>query len=271
MHLSDEVLLAFLDREVGADERSEIAGHVHRCEACATRFTALLAESGQVAEALTALDVDPPWTDIPEALAQAVTDAAGGEAAGSSVRSIATAPSVRRARRFSGRAMAVAASLVLFLAAGAWAIPGSPIRVWLEQSATAVAEFFGSGTPETEVTEEQHTAGSGTSGIFVQPLNGQVRISVRGGGADTQVRILLIEADVASVRSTGPGGSYSVGPGVIDVVAPSGEMVIELPSRLAEAEIEMNGSVVVRKRGSELHLTPAADSSTAQILLGPGG
>lgn len=264
MHVSDDILLAFLDREVEAGERYEIGEHVDRCEACAARLAELRAATRHAREALESLDVGPPWAGMPARLA----DAASGEGGAESIRTISTAPSARRARRLSGRAMAVAASLVLLLAAGAWAIPGSPIRAWLSQSAASVVELFGSGAPETTAADRQDAT---DSGVFVEPLGGQVRISVHEPGAGTLVRISLTDAPRASVRATGPGGSYRVGPGSIEVVEPSGEMVIQIPSEISDARVEIDGRVVVRKRGEELYLTPAADSSTAQILLQTGG
>jgi hypothetical protein len=258
-HVPNEVLLAFLDREVQAAEQTEIEGHVERCQACAVRLAGLRAATGHVGEALEALDVDLPWTDMPAELAEAARDAGA-----TGVRAITTAPSVRRSRRFSGRAMAVAASLVLLLAAGAWAVPGSPLRAWLSRSAAAVSDLLRSDSPETEVTGAEDTADSGVS---VQPLDGLVRISVQAAGPGTRVRVRLTNAEFASARSTEASVGYSVGPGLIEVVQPSGEMMIELPRRALDARVEIDGRVVVRKRGNELYLTPAADSSTAEILL----
>lgn len=262
MHASDDILLAFLDREVEAGERYEIGEHLDRCEACAARLAELRAASHHTREALEALDVGPPWSGMPARLA----DAASGEAEAESIRPIATAPSTRRARRLSGRAMAVAASLVLLLAAGAWAIPGSPIRDWLSRSAAVVAELFGSGGAETAVVGTQDDAGSG---VFVEPLNGEVRVSVHGPDAGALVRISVTDAAHASVRAT--GGRYRVGPGSIEILEPSGEIAIEIPRATSEARVEIDGHVVVRKQGEDLYMTAAADSSASQILLETGG
>jgi hypothetical protein len=266
MHVSDEILLAYLDQEVEAAERSEVAEHVGRCEACADRLATLLAATGRTREALESLDVEPPWTDIPAELAAAVRS----EGTPDSIRSIATARSVRRAHRFSGRAMAVAASMVLLLAAGAWAIPGSPFRDWVSRSVAAVAEIFGSGTPDPAAVGQDDVGGDvAGSGVFVEPLDGQVSISVHQPETGTLVRVTLTDETRASVRAT--GGSYRVGPGSIEIVQPFGEMTIQLPGGISDARVEIDGHLVVRKRGEEIFLTPAADSSTAQILLETGG
>jgi hypothetical protein len=266
MHVSDEILLAYLDQEVEAAERSAVAEHVERCEACADRLATLLAATGRTREALESLDVEPPWTNIPPELLAAARSEGGPD----SIRSIATAPSVRRAHRLSGRAMAVAASMVLLLAAGAWAIPGSPVRDWVSRSITAVAEIFGSGTPDPAAAGQDQVGGDAAgSGVFVEPLDGRVSIAVRQPGTGTLVRVSVTDATRASVRAT--GGSYRVGPGSIEIVEPSGEMTIQLPGVIADARIEIDGRLVVHKRGGEIFLTSAADSSKAQILLETGG
>lgn len=271
-HVSDETLLAFLDREVRAVERSEIEEHVARCEACAIRLEWVRSASGRVGEALEALDGEAPWTGMPAVLAQAARTAGADTGMTEPVRSIASAPSIRRAPRFSGRPVAVAASLVLLLAAGAWAVPGSPVRAWLSGTATAVAELFRSDAPETDVaTADASPENTSDAGVFVEPRDGRVQVSLWAAAAGTRVRIGLTSAEFASARSTGASGRYSVGPGLIEVSEASGEMIIELPRQVPEARVEIDGRIVVRKRGNELYLTPAADSSTAQILLETGG
>lgn len=165
--------------------------------------------------------------------------------------------------------MAVAASMVLLLAAGAYAIPGSPIRDWLSRSVAAVADLFGSGSSESTAVTGGDAGEVGSSGVFVDPLDGRVSIAVQLPAAGTLVRVTLTDATRASVRGT--GGSYRVGPGNIEVIEPFGEMTIQLPGGISDARIEIDGHLVVRKRGEQIFLTPAADSSTAQILLETGG
>jgi hypothetical protein len=162
--------------------------------------------------------------------------------------------------------MAIAASLVFLLAAGAWAIPGSPVGEWLSGSLNAVAALFDSGETETAIGEEP---GPPLSGVSVAPLRGQVSISIQEPLPGMRVRVSLVGDGIASVAAT--GGTYQVGPGRIDVRQPSGQMTIRLPDTVADARVEVDGRLVVLKRGDDLTLTPAADSTNSQILFELGG
>ena len=269
MHVSDEVLLAFLDEEVEATKGSEIEEHLERCEECAALLTEIRWVTRRASEALETLDRPAPWTELPEELVAAQGNVAEGDAAEDGIRSIATAPTVRAARgarRLSGRGMAIAASLVFLLAAGAWAIPGSPVRSWLSGSLNAVSALFDSGETETVVSEEP---GPPLSGVSVAPLAGRVSISIQEPLPGMRVRVSLVADGVASVGAT--AGRYQVGPGRIDVLQPSGEMTIRLPDTVADARVEVDGRLVVLKQGDDLTLTPAADSTNSQILFELGG
>jgi hypothetical protein len=285
MHVSDEVLLAFLDQEAEATERSEIEEHLARCDECAALWTEVRSATRRVSEALETLDVQSPWAGMPEmpeelvaaARAEAPGDPGGDDSQGE-IRSIETAPSVpsasaagtvRRARRLSGRGMAIAASLVFLLAAGAWAIPGSPVRDWLSRSLVAVSSLFDAGEPEAPGAAVSDEPGPPVSGVSVEPLAGSVSISIRAPVPGTRVRVTLVPDGIASVAGT--SGRYQVGPGRIEIQGPGGEMTIRLPETVPDARVEVDGRLVVRKQGDDLTLTPAADSTRSQILFELGG
>ena len=282
MHVSDEVLLAFLDREVEATERSDIEEHLAHCDECAALWTEVRSATRRASEALETLDIPSPWVGMPEELvAAAKMEAPGDESRDEpqgEIRSIETAPSalsanaaraVRRARRLSGRGMAIAASLVFLLAAGAWAIPGSPVRDWLSRSWVAVSSLFDGGEPEVAGTAVSEEPGPPVSGVSVEPFAGRVSISIRAPVSGTRVRVSLVSDGIASVAGT--SGRYQVGPGRIEVQSPGGEMTIRLPETVADARVEVDGRLVVRKQGDDLTLTPAADSTRSQILFELGG
>ncbi|MGH7541092.1 MAG: anti-sigma factor family protein, partial [Gemmatimonadota bacterium] len=60
MHVTKERLLAYLDGEVSADERTELQSHLAACERCAVRLGEVSRGAERGAQALRLLDAPPP-------------------------------------------------------------------------------------------------------------------------------------------------------------------------------------------------------------------
>ncbi len=263
-HLKEELLLAFLDEEVEVDERAGMRAHLGGCEACAERLDDLRMLTRRVGVALAELDSEPPWTGLPEPLA------AAARADGASVTPIDIAATrdpelaggqVRRRARLGGRSLAAAAGLVLVLAAGAAAVPGSPVRVWIARSADALSTLL---APES--AEEAET---GISSVSIEPPDGVVHISIRQPGPGTRVHVRVAETAQASVEA--PEARYRVAHDELDVVGGRGDIVIRLPAGLIEATVSVEDRTVARMVDGELRPTPEAESSPVPIILDTEG
>ncbi len=256
-HLTEELLLAFLDEEVEVDERAGIRAHLAGCEACAERLDDLRMVTRRVGVALAELDSEPPWTGLPEPLAAAArADGASGDA---SVRPIQQGRA-RRAR-LGGRSLAAAAGLVLVLAAGAAAVPGSPVRVWIARSADALSTLL--------APESAEEAEAGISSVSIEPPDGVVHISIRQPGPGTRVHVRVAETAQASVEA--PEARYRVAHDELDVVGGRGEIVIRLPAGLIEATVSVEDRTVARMVDGELRPTLEAESSPVPILIDTEG
>jgi hypothetical protein len=248
MHPNDEALLALLDGEVPAAARGDLDTHLAACPECSRRLDELRFMARRVTGALESIDIGSPWADVP---AELVAAARGRPTP------IASAPSSRL--RVGRRSVATAAGLVFVLAAGAYAVPGSPIRDLVTRSATAVSSWFGSDT----------VLDDGPSAVSVEPVDGVVSIRVKDATSRLQITVRRGSTRVATVSAL-DSGRFQVESGIIEVTAEAGRIEIELPEGV-QATVEVDGVVVATQTGRLLERTPAADESPAAILVETAG
>lgn len=252
MRRSDEELLAFLDGELDADERRTMRAHLDASPEDARRLDELRFASRRVSAALESLDVPAPWAEMPPALRDAARRAP---------RSITSAPRVGRAARFGGRSALTAAALILILAAGAYAVPGSPLRGLVSRSVEAIGSLIGG--------EPTGPADPGPSEVAVEPANGVVRVAISGPGSELRVTIAGTRNERANVSAR--NASFRVEAGRIDVTDARGDVRVELPLDAMRAVVEVDGVEVARLVDGWLSLTSEAGTGTAEILLEPAG
>jgi hypothetical protein len=239
MHVDEGALLALIDGESvpGEDAR----GHVDSCEACAQKLEELRFADRRAKGALESLDSGSPWTEMPEALCVAARTA------------VTPIDSARRNSLRLGRSVAAAAGLVLVVAAGAYAIPGSPVRSFVERT------FFGG---------EQGPADPGPSQVAVDPVDGAVTVVVTGATSGLRVTIRPVSARRASVSAR--DARFAVEAGEIRVSDATGDLTIELPAS-ATGTVEIDGAPVARSTAGSVTRLPAADDSPAVILVETSG
>ncbi len=250
-HVDDGALLALLDGELDSSERRRVDAHVSACADCVARRDEMRFATRRVTAALEALDVPESWREMPAALR---------EAAESVPVPLARARASRTAR-LSRRSVAVAAGMTFLLAAGAYAVPGSPVRGWIDGGLEAVTAWIegGSGAP----------VGAGPSQVSVLPDAGAVRVAVVGGRDGQSLTVRMSDETAASVVAG--DANFHVEPGVIEVSGAAGEIHVILPRGAASASVMIDDTEVVRLEGGELRRTESADASPVQIFLGTDG
>jgi len=247
-HLSEGTLQALLDRELPPGERSAAEAHLTACGECA----AAARELRSLRERASALLVSG---DVPAPMAQAQM----------SLRA-------RRARRgqWGGearRALLRAAVLVLaFAGVAAAAVPGSPVREWIERTVLPARK---AALPPTHgrapVPPAREAAAPGApTGVSIRPDAGVVRVVLSGASPRLQVIVRAVDGDHAGVLARGrarSGARFRTGAGRIEVVgAGPGEIEVEIPRTARAATVEVNGRVRVAKDGDSLRvLAPAGE------------
>jgi len=248
IHADEAALLALLDEESTAEEGEALRGHLASCDRCAARFETLQFTERRARAGLELLDAPTPFSEMPVALRVASSEA---------VTPIRTA--ARSGRRLGQRSVATAAGLILFLAAAAYAVPGSPVRTLVARSANAIADLF---------RVDQGPADPGPSEVSVDPVGGFLRISIFEASADLRITVRTTPAARASVSAR--EAEFGVESGEIQVRDAAGDMVIALPTA-SESVVEVNGVVVARLREGLLAREDGADASPATIIVETGG
>lgn len=254
-HVDDGTLLALLDGELTAEAREHAERHAADCAMCGARRDELRFAVRRVTSALEVIDVPATRIEMPAALREAA-------------RSAPIPMASRRASRLGARvgwmgrrSVAVAAGLTFLLAAGAYAVPGSPVRGWVDDRIDAIASWFAGETQEPEQT--------GPSRVSVEPDDGSLRITIVSGGEAVRLTVRLTDEAEASVAAA--DADFHVEPGTIDVADAAGEIVVTLPRGAASGSVMIDETEVVRLEDGELRRSASADAGLAQIFLGTDG
>ena len=238
-HLDDGTLQAFLDDELPAPRRAGAAEHMLGCEECRSRHEGLKRANAVFSEAVASLDVRPPAAEPPTDLS-----AGGRRAAGSFVK---------------------AAGLVLLLAAAASAaVPGSPIRAWIESAVEPAPEPVVEPEARPEPTPAPAPAPAPVA-VSIAPESGRVEIVLEGLDG-VSIRLMETEESSAavSVQGTERDPSFSMAPGRIEVRgAVGGEVTVEIPRSLREARVFLDGDLYAEKSGGRLRTPGVVESPAA--------
>ena len=253
-HPDDGILQSLVDGELSQLEAAEVRTHLDACSECATRLEGLRDERRLLADALVAPTPDPARV---RAARQAVLARANG-AGIAPVRSAWWRGSLARA-----------AGLVLALAgAASAAIPGSPVRVWLEQRLDPVppepvAVEVEAGTEPTVAIEPEEALQE--AGIQLGVEDGPLTVSITGLAPGARVEVLLVDADHSGVYAAA-GARFSTTPGGLQAHVDGEYVRVELARSLEGADVEVDGSLYLRKQGDRLELPgPGSDSTEAHF------
>jgi anti-sigma factor RsiW len=257
-HLGEGTLQALLDGGLPPAERPAAEAHLAACGECAAAARELRAVNERAAALLAQADIPAP---------------------------VAQAQMSLRARRLrAGRwgearkALLRAAILVLGVAGvAAAAVPGSPVREWVEEKVLpdrkqALQPTLGQ-TPAEQ--PQQPAAASAPSGVSIRPDAGVVRVVLTGASPKLRVTARLVDTDRAGVLARGKaasGARFRTAPGRIEVVnAGEGELEVEIPRDARAATVQVNGHVYVAKDGDSLRVLAPADAPGAGPDVRVGG
>lgn len=229
-HVEEGTLQAWIDGELGGEDLLTVESHAASCGVCQAEVRSLRALSERVHGLVAEYEGTLPIADFGTL----------GE-----IRSRA-----RGSRRRLPVGLARAAMLLLALAGVvAAAVPGSPLRQWLEGlrgGATDEAPAPVEAAPETPARR---------GGVFVLPDQGVVRIRLTGNPSDLMVR--LVDSAEAGVVWTGPDAGVRTRQtaGAIDVDGlPDGSVTVSVPRGVRSAIVEVNGRIWWQKSGSDVRI-----------------
>lgn len=232
-HPHDGDLRALLDGELGRGDAERIREHLSGCSTCRARRDELRGAEETVRRALAGTG---PTVDL--------------EAARRSVkRRLEADPrqAPRRPRPALARAAAVA---LVLLGAAAMAVPGSPVRGWLD------GLFDPDPAPDPPAVTAQDPA-SGTGGgdagpaeIRLAPASGSVVVELVDAEPGTRVLVVRVDRESGGVTA-GTGARFRTATGRTVVTGASGEVRVEIPRGAATARVIANGRVLLRKEGTD--------------------
>lgn len=225
-------LRAYLDGELTEAERSDVESWLEG-DADARAALEELRERGRLVREALALD-PAPVPDMTEMRRR--------------IRARLEAPHATEAGGPGGfrPGLAKAAALVLLLAAGASAaVPGSPIRSWLD-SAFADGEGARPAVAATATVADE-------VGVRVAPADGRLVVVLSATASDDLLEIRLVDTDRGGVFA-GMGTRFQSGEGRIEADATSGAVRVEIPRSARVATVRVGGVVYFEKRGERIEL-----------------
>lgn len=237
-HLEDGTIQAFLDDEVPAGERAEVAEHLLECARCHAVYERLTQNQALFAQSVSVLDVAPP---------------ASRPASGS----------LRSRARTGTSSFVKAAGLVLAVAAAASAaVPGSPVRAWV---ATVVTGPDPASDPAPNPTAPDSVAPVATpAGVSINPADGRVLVvltALEGAAIRLEPAVGVLQASL-SVVGAERDPSFRTGAGRVELHdGTGGEVRVRLPVGVDGARLEVDGTLYAESRDGQLVLHVPADTA----------
>ncbi|MFO7894597.1 MAG: zf-HC2 domain-containing protein [Longimicrobiales bacterium] len=234
-HLDDGTIQAFLDDELRPGERADAAEHLLGCRRCRTAKDELARAHSVFSEAVSFLDVEP---------------------AGS-----APAATGRRLS-LGGAAFVKAASLVLLVSAAASAaVPGSPVREWIERTVGPESAVEEAPTLEVETAAPGPARPPAPAGVSL-PARGAVDVVLSGLRGST---IRLVETDGQNIAVSTLGAetdpAFRTSAGRIEVRdGVGGEVTVEMPRSLRVGRLVVDGELYAECESGALRVHVPAET-----------
>lgn len=267
-------LLAYLDCELGADDREVLGRHLDGCARCRRRLEQIESRENLFSHAAGRLDRPMPEIPNPTAAGGGSGGSGGSGSAGGS--SGVSGGADDAGLRSSGMPSLRAAAVVLLLLVGG-ALLTPPGRALAERALGGIAGLF-RGEPASPVaTAVRDTAAPADARR--SPQSTAVSVTASGG----RLRVLIQTADsAAGVLRVGPRardralvegvlGNVERGPGQLRVRVEALDSIrVRLPDSVGAAEVLVDGRPVLRQSGRSVTPAVPADTVDGDILLRVG-
>ncbi len=239
-HLDEGAIVALRD---GALVLSDVRTHAAECSACAD---ALVAAEKRAVTIGRALDTIAAPVDVDAAKARVRARLDGKRAAEVPTRRILWP---------LGRA----AVLLLVGAGAAYAIPGSPLREWIDPVDAAPSHAAAtSSTVEPQAVED--------GGIEVGLRAGAIAISLTGVRDEARITVTWVDERVARI-SAPVGSSYGFAEGRAEVSVTPGPVRIEVDRAATSVVLEVNGRMILGGPAANPRVTGEVVTQTADHIV----
>jgi anti-sigma factor RsiW len=239
MHLDEERLQRLLHGEREGFDRREAEAHLRECPACRERLAAAEHDQVEIFGLLRRLDHPVPALNAEVLAAKA-----------------------RAARRTWG-SWAAAVLLFLGIAGAAAALPGSPVRRWIQTAAAWIGE--------RRVEPAQRGSTEQAAGIAAVPGREFV-VSFNAPEQGSRARVSLTDGAEVVVRAPSGAASFTSDAErlVVDNHGSGATYEIEIPRTAPHVEIRVGGNRIFLKEGSRVVTrTPAEDGEHYLLPLAP--
>ena len=244
MHLDEEQLERLRHGELSSQAERSAREHVSGCPDCSRRLAEAEREETEVHAMLRVLD-DPPPRIRPEELAAS----AGAEAADARARDLAW---LRRA---------AVIALAVGIAGAAYAIPGSPVRRWVQ---TIIERIGDRGT--SDVAPGPHGSQNGVSGIAVAPGT-SLLILFQSPQAGGQILVSLIDGTEVQVRAPAEAATFASSADQLRIDnRRAATFEIRIPHDAPRVEIQSGGRQVFLKEGSAVTTSGSVGPDGSYLL-----
>jgi hypothetical protein len=246
-HLDEGTIATIRDREaVDAREHS----HLEACVACGATLREARERAVWVAHALS--ELGEPEIDLERArteIRRRIDERARRD--------------VRHGRWWRPSHLGRAAGLLLLVAGAASALPGSPLRQWIEGERESAVESARS-LPVSEGTGDQVAA------VSVGVPSDGIRVSIQGAGPLGPIEIVWVDEGTARVEA--PAGSrFTYGEGRIEAFVSSGPVRVSLPASAAvPVRMDVGGRPWLRRSAGSVEVSgPIERQTDDRILFAP--
>lgn len=249
-HTTEGVLQAYLDGELGLEDRTGVERHLAACTSCTGELESLRAMVADFSRAVAVLDSASP---APVQFAPRALRARAGASWRPAAALVSGAPA----------ALLRAAVVVLLLGGVAWgALPGSTLREWVGQlwsgGVAATAGAAGATSSSTQFT----------SGISVLPVSGEARVLVQDPAVMERLLVRPVDGPQVTVQWTGSGADphFRTAPGRIEVLSgDAGGLLIEAP-RGSRTLIEVAGRLIAIVEGGMVQPLIMAERDGEEVV-----
>ncbi len=243
-HLEAGDLLALRDDpDAAADEH---ARHVEGCAACSRALEAARRQASAIASALDALEADIGDLErARRAVRLRVAEHSAQAAGGSSLPA--------RASRRAFWSISRAAGILLVTAAGLSALPGSPVRAWVEKLVSPGTEEAAAPEPRPTAKVTAAEVPPAEAGLRISVAGGPVAVVLRGASPGTEILVTWIPGSEAALFAP-VGSRFTSGEGRLEAALAPGRVRVELPRGFSPLSLEVDGSVLLRSTSQGLEV-----------------